>query len=35
LNYVLYQGESFTTNGIKITLVKSGDNDTVRVTKVP
>lgn len=34
LNYVLYQGESFTTNGIKITLVKSGDNDTVRVTKV-
>jgi hypothetical protein len=35
LNYVLYQGESFTTNGIKITLLKSGDNDTVRVTKVP
>ena len=34
-SYVLYQGESFTTNGIKITLVKSGDNDTVRVTKVP
>jgi hypothetical protein len=35
LNYVLYQGESFTTNGIKITLAKSGDNDTVRVTKIP
>jgi hypothetical protein len=34
-SYVLYQGESLTTNGIKITLVKSGDNDTVRVTKVP
>lgn len=34
LNYVLYQGESFTTNGIKIALVKSGDNDTVRITKI-
>jgi hypothetical protein len=34
LNYVLYQGESFTTNGIKISLVKSGDNDTVRVQKI-
>ena len=34
LNYVLYQGESFTTNGIKISLVKSGDNDTVRITKI-
>ncbi len=34
LNYVLYLGESFTTNGIKITLVKSGDNDTVRIEKI-
>jgi hypothetical protein len=33
-NYVLYQGESFATNGIKISLIKSGDNDTVRITKV-
>jgi len=34
LNYVLYQGESFTTNGIKISLIKSGDNDTVRISKI-
>jgi hypothetical protein len=33
-SYVLYQGESFTTNGIKISLIKSGDNDTVRIAKV-
>jgi hypothetical protein len=33
-SYVLYQGESFTTNGIKISLIKSGDNDTVRISKI-
>ena len=34
LNYVMYPGESITSNGIKVTLVKGGDNDTVRIEKV-
>ena len=34
LNYVMYPGESLTSNGIKVTLVKGGDNDTVRIEKV-
>lgn len=34
LNYVLYQGESLVTHGIKISLIKSGDNDTVRISKI-
>lgn len=33
-SYVLYQGESFITHGIKISLIKSGDNDTVRISKI-
>jgi len=34
LNHVMYPGESITSNGIKVTLVKGGDNDTVRIEKV-
>ena len=34
LNYFMYVGESITYEGIKITLVKGGDNDTVRIEKV-
>ena len=33
-NSMLYQGESHITDGIKITLVKSGDNDTVQIERV-
>ena len=33
-NVMLYQGESHVTDGIKITLVKSGDNDTVQIERV-
>ena len=33
LDYVLYEGESLTTNGVKITLIKSGDNDTISVER--
>jgi hypothetical protein len=29
----MYEGESLTTNGIKISLVKSGDHDEVKVEK--
>jgi len=34
MNFVMYEGESLTTNGIKISLVKSGDHDEVRIEKV-
>ena len=34
LNHVMYTGESITSNGIKVTLVKGGDNDTVRIEKI-
>jgi hypothetical protein len=33
LNYLMYLGESQTVQGIKISLIKSGDNDTVRIEK--
>ena len=32
-NYFLYEGESFTYEGVTVKLVKSGDNDTVEVRK--
>ena len=34
LNYLMYLGESITNSGIKVSLIKSGDNDTVRIEKV-
>ena len=34
LNFVMYEGESLITNGIKISLVKSGDHDEVKIEKV-
>jgi hypothetical protein len=34
LNFVMYEGESLVTNGIKISLVKSGDHDEVKIEKV-
>lgn len=34
LNFVMYRGESLTTNGVKISLVRSGDHDTVSIQKV-
>jgi hypothetical protein len=33
LNYLLYEGESFTFEGVTVKLVKSGDNDTVQISK--
>ena len=32
--YVMYEGESVTSNGIRISLIKSGDFDTVRIEKI-
>ena len=32
-DYFLYQGESITYEGIKITFISTGDNDTVRIEK--
>ena len=34
LNYVMYQGESITYDGIKISLISTGDNDTIEIAKV-
>jgi hypothetical protein len=34
LNHIMYTGESLTSNGIKVTLIKGGDNDTVRIEKI-
>jgi hypothetical protein len=34
LNYLMYQGESITNSGIKVSLIKTGDNDTVRIEKI-
>jgi len=34
LNHVMYVGESITHDGIKISLIKGGDNDTVRLEKL-
>jgi hypothetical protein len=33
MNFVIYKGETLKTNGLEISLVNSGDHDTVRVTK--
>jgi hypothetical protein len=33
MNFVMYEGESLTTNGVKISLVKSGDHDEVKIEK--
>ena len=33
MNFVMYEGESLTTNGIKISLVKSGDHDEVKIER--
>lgn len=32
-NFIIYEGESLTTNGVKISLVKSGDHDQVSIEK--
>jgi hypothetical protein len=32
-NYFLYEGESFTFEGVTVKLVKSGDNDTIQISK--
>jgi hypothetical protein len=33
LNYVMYQGESLTSNGVKISLIKSGLNDSIQIER--
>jgi hypothetical protein len=33
LNYFLYEGESFTFENVTVKLAKSGDNDTIQITK--
>ena len=33
LNHVIYVGESLVHDGIKISLIKGGDNDTVRIER--
>ena len=33
MNFVMYEGESLTTNGIKISLIKSGDHDEVKIER--
>ena len=32
-NYFLYEGESFTYEGVTVKLVRSGDNDTIQIKK--
>jgi hypothetical protein len=34
LNYMMYQGESITYEGIKISLISTGDNDTIEISKI-
>ena len=34
LNHIMYTGESISAAGLKVTLVKGGDNDTVRVENI-
>ena len=34
LNYFMYQGESITYEGVKISLLSTGDNDTVEISRV-
>lgn len=33
MNYFLYEGESFTFENVTVKLTKSGDNDTIQITK--
>ena len=33
MNYFLYEGESFTFEGVTVKLTKSGDNDTIQISK--
>jgi hypothetical protein len=33
MNYFLYEGESFTFEGVTVKLVKSGDNDSIQISK--
>ena len=33
MNYFLYEGESFTFEGVTVKLAKSGDNDTIQISK--
>lgn len=33
MNYFLYEGESFTFENVTVKLVRSGDNDTIQITK--
>ena len=32
-NYFLYEGESFTYDGVTVKLMRSGDNDTIEIQK--
>jgi hypothetical protein len=34
LNHIMYTGESISAAGLKVTLVKGGDNDTIRVENI-
>ena len=34
LNYVMYQGESIIYEGVKISLISTGDNDTIEISKI-
>jgi hypothetical protein len=34
LNYIMYPGESISSVGVKVTLLKGGDNDTMRIEVV-
>ena len=34
-NYLLYEGESFTYEGVTVKFVETGDNDTIRIEKTP
>ena len=34
LNYMLFEGQTFTFEGVKFTLTKTGDNDSVKLEKV-
>ncbi len=33
LNHLLYEGESLTVDGVRIAVIKSGDHDTIRITR--
>ena len=34
MNYLLYPGENFTYEGVKVSFTISGDNDTLKVEKL-